>query len=166
MARITRDEFLAGLATVKTIQSVTWRRRRDKYVHRCVNCEAETAIHKGERFCNTCNAFVPTYKSKEAEAGDIVRMQFIPRINPNGTKNWTPAGGYMFNAPTREAAEEIKRRKGLFQCLKFSEQVPSDDANELAALVASGDLPSLPRCFGVNDIETWTAEGVTHEIVG
>ncbi len=163
---MTRNEFLAGLTTVKTIQSVTWRRRTDKFVNRCVTCEAETASHRGERFCNDCDAFVATYRSKEASAGDVVRMQFIPRINPNGTKNWTPAGGYMFNAPSQAAADVIKRRKGLFQCLKFSEQVPSENRDELAALVASGDLPSVPRCFGVNDIETWTAEGQTHEIVG
>ena len=159
-----RQTFIAGLSTVKTIQSVTWRRRRDKFVKRCVNCETETARHKGDDFCNKCNAFVPTFKSKDAAAGDIVRMQFIPRINPEGTKNWTPAGGFCFNAPTREAAEAIKLEKGLFQCLKFSEQVPTEDANELARLVHSGDLPSVPRMFGVADVETWTAEGETHEI--
>jgi len=165
MPSITRDQFLAGLSTVKTIQSVTWHRRVKKIVHRCVNCEAETATHEGERFCNACNAFVATYQSTEAEQGDIVRMQFIPRINPNGTKNWTPAGGYMFNAPTREAAEAIKREKGLFQCLKMSEQVPADaNANELARLVASGDLPSVPRCFGVDDVKTWAAEGQVYTI--
>lgn len=165
MPEIRRLEMIAGLTAVRTIQSATWRRRVDKYVNRCVNCDSETASHAGERFCNQCDEVVTTYKSKEAEAGDIVRMQFIPRINPNGTKNWTPAGGFLFNARSQEEAERIKREKGLFQCLKFSEQVPTDDANELAGLVHSGDLPAMPRVFGVMDIETWTAEGETYTVV-
>ena len=165
MPNITRQDFLAGITAVRTIQSVTWRRRRDKIVKRCVNCEAETAIHRGERFCNDCNEFVGTFDSTEAKAGDVVRMQFIPRINANGTKNWTPAGGFIFNAKSRAEAEQIKRDKGLVQCLKMGEQVPTDDANELARLVHAGDLRALPRCFGVNDVETWTAEGVTYTVV-
>lgn len=167
MPDIRRIEMIAGLTAVRTIQSATWRRRVDKWVKRCVDCDAETASHAGDRFCNNCNEVVATYDSKEAEAGDIVRMQFIPRINPRGTKNWTPAGGYLFNAKSQAEADEIKRRRGLFQCLKFSEQmeVPTNDANELAELVHSGDLPALPRCFGVMDIETWTAEGETYTVV-
>jgi hypothetical protein len=166
MPNIRRNEMLAGLTAVRTIQSVTWRRRRDKIVKRCVNCEAETATHRGDRFCNGCNEFVGTYDSTEAAAGDVVRMQFIPRINPDGTKNWTPAGGFIFNAKSRAEAEAIKRRKGLFQCLKMGEQMPDDaEANEVAALVHSGDLRALPRCFGVNDVETWTAEGQTYTVV-
>jgi hypothetical protein len=157
--------MIAGLTAVRTIQSATWRRRVDKHVKRCVNCESETASHAGDRFCNNCNETVATYDSCEAKAGDVVRMQFIPRINANGTKNWTPAGGFIFNARSQEEADEIKRRRGLFQCLKFTEQVPSEDANDLAALVNAGDLRAVPRCFGVMDVETWTAEGETYTVV-
>jgi len=163
---ISRQDFLAGLVTVNTIQSITWHRRCEKVVKCCDNCGAETATHDGSQFCNECNDFVPTSPCVAAEAGDLVRMQFIRRINREGTKNWTPSGGHLFNAPTQEAVEAIKRQKGIFQCLKFSEQVPDDaDAGELARLVNAGDLPAVPRCFRVNDIETWTAEGRTYRIV-
>jgi len=165
MPNISRQDFIAGTQAVRTIQSITWRRRSDKIVKRCVQCEAETATHRGQRFCNACDEFVATYDAKEAEAGDVVRMQFIPKINPEGTKNWTPAGGFIFNAPTREAAEAIKRRKGLIQCLKMGEQMPTNDADEIRAMIDAGDLKALPRCFGAYDVETWTAEGETYTVV-
>lgn len=164
--QITRQEFLAGLVTVKDLQSVTWRRRRCKFVHCCIHCDNETASHRGERFCNHCGFFVPTYEAKRANAGDIVRMQFIPKIPPDGTVNWTPSGGFMFGARTRARAEAIKKRAGLFPVLKMGEQVPTEDGNVLRQMIATGDLRAVPRCFGVADVLTWRAERVDYEIVG
>lgn len=166
MQTITRGQLVAALHTAKRIQSVTWQRRVDKAVFRCITCDAETALHRGQRFCNDCNDFVATYKSMEATEGDVVRMQFIPQINPKGTKNWTPAGGFLFNAPSKAEADRIKEKHGLFQCLKMSEQVPTDDANELARLVSAGDLPALPRVFGISDVTTYSAEGEMYQVVG
>jgi len=152
MPQIRRDEMVVGMQAVKTVQSATWRRRGDKVVNRCVNCESETATHEGERFCNHCNCFVPTYKSTEAAEGDLVTMQFIPRINPNGTKNWTPAGGECFGVATRAEADAIKRKHGLVGVLKMSE-------------TATGDMRALPRVIPVDDVVTWKAEGVEYEVV-
>ncbi len=166
MPEITRQDFIAGVHATRTIQSITWRRRVDKFVKRCVTCDAETACHRGQRFCNACDEFVATYNAKEANKGDVVKMQLIPRINPLGTKNWTPSGGFIFNARTREAAEAIKRDKGLMQVLKMGEQVPDETLDaDATAMIASGDLRAVPRCFGLNDVVTWTAEGTTWDVV-
>jgi len=93
-------------------------------------------------------------------------MQFIPKIPPDGTVNWTPAGGFMFGAKTRADAERIRKRAGLFPVLKMGEQVPTTDSDELRRMIATGDLRAVPRCFGVEDVETWKAEGIEYEIVG
>ncbi len=123
---ITRNEAIAAVSgAVKTVQSATWKRRVDKKV-------------RGETI---------------AKAGDIVTMQFIPKINPNGTKNWTPVpGGQCFGVATREQADAIKLRKGLVGVLKMSET----DTN---------DLRGVPRTIPVFDLETLTFEGQTHDIV-
>ncbi len=123
--RITRDEFIAGMQAVTSVQSATWKRRVDKK--------------------NKSGVVV-------AEAGDIVSMQFIPRINPNGTKNWRPVGGQCFGVATRTEADAIKRRKGLVGVLKMSET----DTN---------DTRGVPRTIPVYDVETWKAEGIEYEIV-
>jgi len=124
MTRITRQELLAGIMTVKTIQSATWKRRVDK-------------------------------KNKQgniiARAGDIVTMQFLPRIK-NGTKNWTPKGGYCFGVATKQQADKIKFDKGLLAVLKMSEN-------------NTNDTKAVPRTIPLNDIETWKAEGIEYVVV-
>jgi hypothetical protein len=95
---------------------------------------------------------VTPYQRFDARKGDVVTMQFIPRINPNGTKNWTPVeGGQCFGVATREEADAIKRRKGLVGVMKMSE-------------TGTGDLRAEPRTIPVFDLETLTIEGETHEI--
>lgn len=123
---ITRLEALAAISgAVKTVMSATWKRRVNKMVRGVV----------------------------VAKAGDIVTMQFIPRINSNGTKNWTPVpGGQCFGVATREQADAIKRRKGLVGVLKMSE-------------TGTNDTRALPRTIPVFDLETLTFEGQTHRIV-
>lgn len=126
MPRITRNEFIAGMQAIKSVQSVTWKRRVDKIV-------------KGEKI---------------AEKGDIVTMQFIPKINHNGTKNWRPVpGGQCFGVATKAEADAIKRRKGLVGVLKMSE-------------TGTNDTRAVPRTIPVFDVETWRAEGVDYEVVG
>lgn len=150
---ITRREAIAVISgAVKTVQSATWKRRVDKYVNRCPNCEAQVARHAGDWVCKDHGVVTP-FKSLEARKGDIVTMQFIPQINPNGTKNWTPNGGQCFGVATHEQANEIKRRKGLIGVLKMSE-------------TGTGDLRAEPRTIPVFDLDTLTFEGQTHEIVG
>lgn len=154
MPRINRNELLAGIMTAKGVQSATWPRRVNKNVKKCTNCDSETATHEGDEFCNNCNAFVTTYESREANEGDIVTMQFLPKINPNGMKNWTPKeGGICFNAPTQAIADAIKRRNGLLGVTKMSETTTSD-------------LRAKPRMLPVNDVTTWKAEGIVYEVVG
>lgn len=124
---ITRLEALAAVSgAVTTVQSATWRRRVDKKV-------------RGEVI---------------AKAGDLVTMQFIPRINSRGTKNWTPVrGGQCFGVATRAEADAIKRRHGLVGVLKMSE-------------TATNDQRGVPRTIPVFDLDTLTFEGQTHKIVG
>ena len=124
---ITRHEAIAEISgAVPTVMSVTCKRRVDKKV-------------RGETI---------------AKAGDIVIMQFIPKINPRGTKNWTPVpDGQCFGVATREQADAIKRRNGLVGVLKMSE-------------TNTNDLRGVPRTIPVFDIETLTFEGETHKIVG
>ena len=124
---ITRLEAIAAVSgAVTTIQSATWKRRVDKKVRGKI----------------------------VAKAGDLVTMQFIPKINPMGTKNWTPVpGGQCFGVATRAEADAIKRRKGLVGVLKMSEK-------------GTNDMRAVPRIIPVFDLETLTFEGETHEIVG
>ena len=122
-------------------------------VNRCPNCEAQVARHAGQWVCKEHGVVTP-YQSLEARKGDLVTMQFIPRINRNGSKNWTPVvGGQCFGCATREAADAIKRRRGLVGVLKMSE-------------TGTTDLRAEPRTIPVFDIETLTFEGRTHRIVG
>ena len=152
--RIT-ERILEAIKRSTKICSAKWRRRTDKYVWRCVACNADTATHQGERFCNACDAFVPTYKAKEASKGDIVQMQFIPKIAANRDamkgKNFTGKGGNIFNADTFEQGQAILQNKGLIQCWKMGEQVPTDDANELRRMIATGEMQGVPRCFSLRD---------------
>ena len=124
---ITRNEAIAAISgAVKTVMSATWKRRVNKKV-------------RGETI---------------ATAGDIITMQFIPKINPKGTKNWKPVpGGQCFGVATREQADAIKRRKGLVGVLKMSE-------------TGTDDPRGVPRTIPVFDLETLTFEGQTHTIVG
>lgn len=126
MPTITRNEAIAAVGgAVTTVMSATWHRRVDKKVRGKVT----------------------------AKAGDIVTMQFIPRINPKGTKNWTPKpGGQCFGVATREQADEIKRRNGLVGVLKMSE-------------TGTNDTRALPRTIPVFDLDALTFEGQTYEIV-
>lgn len=123
---ITHREFIAGMQAVEGVQSATWKRRVDKVV-------------KGEVV---------------AKKGDVVTMQFIPKINPKGTKNWTPVkGGQCFGVATRDEANAIKKRNGLVGVLKMSE-------------TNTNDTRGLPRTIPVFDVETWKAEGIEYKIVG
>ncbi len=150
---ITRNQAIAAVSgAVPTIQSATWARRTDKRVNRCPNCESQVGRHAGDWVCKNHGVVTP-YQSLEARKGDIVTMQFIPRINPNGTKNWTPNGGQCFGVATREQADAIKRRKGLVGVMKMSEKRTSD-------------LRGEPRTIPVFDLLTLTFEGQTHEIRG
>ena len=125
MPRITHNEFIAGMQVVAGVQSATWARRVAKKV-------------RGEIVANV---------------GDVVTMQFIPKINPQGTKNWEPKGGQCFGVATREQADAIKRRKGLVGVLKMSE-------------TGTNDTRGVPRTIPVFDVDTWTAEGVTYDVEG
>lgn len=151
---ITRLEAIAAVSgAVPTIQSATWRRRVDKHVNRCPNCEAQVARHTGDWVCKVHGVVTP-YRSLEARKGDIVTMQFVPRINPRGTRNWTPVpDGQCFGVATREQADAIKARKGLVGVMKMSEK-------------GTGDLRAEPRTIPVFDLETLRFEGQTHRIVG
>lgn len=150
---ITRIEAIAAVSgAVTTVQSATWKRRVDKRVNRCPNCEAQVARHAGDWLCKKHGVVTP-YKSLEARKGDIVTMQFIPKINPGGTKNWTPNGGQCFGVATQAEANAIKQRRGLVGVMKMSE-------------TGTGDLRAEPRTIPVFDLETLTFEGRTHSIVG
>lgn len=124
---ITRCEAIAAVSgAVTTVMSAAWNRRVDKKL-------------RGKVI---------------AKAGDVVTMQFIPKINSRGTKNWTPTpGGQCFGVATREQADEIKRRNGLVGVLKMSE-------------TNTNDLRGVPRTIPVFDLKTLTFEGQTHAIVG
>lgn len=159
---ITRAEMLQGIQASNRIQSATWHRRVNKIVKRCTACDTETASHGGERFCNTCTEFVATYDSHEADEGDLITMNFIPRI-PERTKNFTPAGGFLFNAPDRETAEQMKREHGLIQALKMDESIPlTTETGEIIRRIATGDLKAVPRLIPIPDVVSWKANGVEY----
>ncbi len=169
MPTITRDEALARIVTTGRILGASWKRRVAKFVHRCNVCNAETASHNGVRVCNACNDNVNTHRTKDAEAGDLIRMQFIPKINdgtrpPMKSVNFTGVGGHIFNAATHEAGQATLRRKGLVQCWKMGEQVPTDNAGELRRMVSAGSLPAVPRTLPIPDLETITFDGTTYDI--
>lgn len=152
MPTITRNEAIAAISgAVKTVQSATWKRRGDKHTNCCPNCDKQVARHAGEWVCGE-HGNVSPYKRLDARKGDVVTMQFIPRINPNGTKNWTPNGGQCFGVATREQADAIKLRKGLVGVMKMSE-------------TGTGDLRAEPRTIPAFDLETLTFEGETFDIV-
>lgn len=121
MPNLTSNETLAAVVCGHTMRAAMWRRRVDKKVRGVT----------------------------VAEAGDIVTMQFIPKINHNGTKNWRPVpGGQCFGVATKAQADAIKARKGLVGVLKMSET----DTN---------DTRGVPRTIPVFDLETITVDGVT-----
>lgn len=148
---IDRNQLIAGILTETGIQSATWARKTAKIVTCCVNCNSEVARIERDWFCNHCNAYVSIWKDKVANKGDSVTLQFRRPLNHTGTKNWRPAGGFMFNAPTREAANAIKRNRGLIQVCKMSES----DTN---------DLRATPRCIPVYFVEKWRAGGIEYEV--
>lgn len=150
---LTRLEAIAAVSgAVPSIQSATWQRRRDKKVNRCPFCERQVARHDGAWICSEHGEVTP-YQTIEARKGDVVTMQFIPKINPRGTRNWTPTdGGQCFGVATREEADAIKRENGLVGVMKMSE-------------TGTGDLRAEPRTIPVFDLMTLTIEGETHEIV-
>ena len=125
MATITRNQAIAAVGgAVRTIMSATWRRRVDKKVGGKV----------------------------VARAGDIVTMQFLPKIK-QGTKNWTPVpGGQCFGVATRAEADAIKRRNGLVGVLKMSEK-------------GTKDTQGVPRTIPVFDLDSLTFEGATYDII-
>lgn len=153
MPEIRREQAIAAASgAVRTIQSATWRRRRDKRVNRCPECATQCARHESQWVCPSGCGVVNPYKSLEARKGDIVTMQFTPKIPATGTKNWTPAGGFCFNAATQEEADAIKRNRGLLGVLKMSE-------------TGTGDLRAEPRTIPIFDVETIKIEGVTYNVV-
>lgn len=148
---ISRNQLIAGICTQGGIQSATWDRKTDKWVNRCSICNAECARHGKEWFCNACDSNVSTWREKMASKGDEVTLQFRRPLNHEGTKNWTPAGGFMFGAATRGEAEAIKRRRGLIQVCKMSE-------------TGTNDLRAMPRCIPVFLIRKWKSGGVDYEV--
>ncbi len=101
MLQVKRADFVRRMRQIRTIQGVTWKRRRDK-----------TNKATGDII---------------AAKGDIVSMQFIPKFDTvRGTKNWKPAGGHCFNAATKEIANEIKRKANLTVVLKMGEAGTND----------------------------------------
>ena len=151
VVEISREQLIAGILTEGGIQSATWDRKTDKRVKRCVRCNSEAAKHGKEWFCNACDTTTDVWSDKVASKGDEVTLQFRRPLNHAGTKNWTPAGGFMFNAPTRDAANAIKRRRGLIQVCKMSE-------------TETDDLRAMPRCVPVYLVRKWKAGGVEYQV--
>lgn len=126
MPNLRMNEVLAvvGGACGQKVLAASWRRRVDKKVRGVV----------------------------VASSGDLVTMQFIPKIPANGTKNWEPKGGHCFGVATAAQANAIKRRKGLVGVLKMSE-------------TGTNDTRAVPRTIPVFDLETITVEGETYDVV-
>jgi len=153
MPQITSRQLIAAIATTPGIQSATWSRRTDKWEKRCPRCDGnQIARHEKQDHCNDCHADVTASRVKVASEGDEVTLQFHRKINPNGTKNWTPAGGQCFGVATKAEADEIKRKKGLIGVLKMSE-------------TGTGDIRAMPRVIPVFDVERYKAEGIEYEVV-
>lgn len=159
MPTITRDETLAAVGGgVKTIMSATWRRRTDKKENRCPRCNATLARHVQEWVCDDHGVVNPV-RTKTGAKGDIINRQFLPKINDRKqTKNWTGVteensgkDGQCFNAPTRAAANAIKRRTGTVGVLKMSGD--------------RGDKQGVPITVPVYDFITITFEGTTYDII-
>jgi hypothetical protein len=158
MPTITRDETLAVVGgAVNSIMSATWKRRGDKKENRCPTCNATLARHVRQWVC-TDHGVVNPVRITVANKGDLITRQFIPKINrEKRTKHWTGVtkensgkDGQCFNAPTREAADAIKRENGLVGVLKMS-----GDA---------GDKQGVPITIPVFDLQTITFEGTTYDI--
>jgi len=111
MQTIKREEMIAGIVSIRTIQSATWKRR------------------SGEN------------------RGEVESMQFISKI-PEKTVNFQRAGGFAFNASSKELADELKKRAGLISVLKMN-----------------GEVKAVPRFLPVNDILTWKAEGIEYKVI-
>jgi hypothetical protein len=148
---ISQDELIAGIISEPGIQSATWARKSDKFVTRCSNCNSEAAKIRKDWFCNNCDAFVNVWRDKVASKGDDVTLQFRRHLNHEGTKNWQPAGGFAFNAATREQAERIKAEKGLLQVCKMSE-------------TGTDDLRATPRMIPLYLVTAWKAGGVEYQV--
>jgi hypothetical protein len=162
MPLIQRDLMVVGMQTCKRIQSATWRRRTDKITRHCINCDRKTASHRGKDFCNHCNEFVSVITRKEAKKGDLVRMNFISPL-PRRTKNFTPKGGHLFNAPSKAVANRIRDNAGLIQVLKMGETIPEETPrHEIERWIKTNDVPALPRCIPIPDVIEWKADGVCY----
>lgn len=163
MPLIQRNLMVVGMQTSKHIQSATWRRRTNKITRHCINCDRKTASHRGKDFCNHCNQFVSVITRKEADKGDLIRMNFIPKIPPEGTKNFTPKGGFLFNAPSQTVADRIKHNDGLILVLKMGETIPQETPrHEIERWIKTNDVPALPRCIPIPDVIEWKADGVCY----
>lgn len=161
--RISRNEMIIGMLTNNHIQSATWSRRTNKITKYCIICNSQTASHKGQQFCNHCQTNTQTYKQQDAEQGDMVTMQFIPKI-PHKTKNFTPTGGFLFNARSKDEAEQIKRNRGLIQALKMGETLPEfTPTGEIHRRIQTGDLQAVPRLIPVFDVIQWKSDGIEYE---
>jgi len=142
----------AGIFTYEAL------RRGPQYVNRCVNCEAETASHKGKRFCNDCDSNVATYRSKEAEKGDLHSQTCVKRSakkremesanftraeDENGEKH-----GHLFGVNTAAKAKKILKDSQCIQVWKLSGRnactVAVNDEN-VETLINTGALSVVPR---------------------
>jgi hypothetical protein len=171
MPTITKAEAKRRLLTTKKICSADVERSGDKYVHRCVNCESETASHKGVRFCNACDADVATYRSCEAKEGDLFRMLLIPMVAeqrdaPMQSKNFTGKGKVIFNAADYATAKRILDESENIQVWKMGENVPSEDAAELRRMIATGDLAGVPRLLKFTRLKRLKIAGEVFDIEG
>ncbi len=119
-----REHLRRAINAATGIQSARWRRRRDKKDGR---------------------------GNIIAAKGDWITMSFISNWKGGATRNFDPAGGHCFNAPTAQAAQRIKERAGVIVVLKMGE------------VDAHGEPRAVPRCLPVDVVE-WTAEGETHRI--
>ncbi len=152
-ATITRDDLIAGTVSCPGIQSWEWPRKGDKIENRCPRCSGNKLARIGRQWdCRTCNAEnVKPLRSIVAKAGEPVRLQGRYPLNGGGTKNWSPAGGFAFNATTRKAADAIKVANGLLQVGKMSES-------------GTDDLRAVPRMVPIFLVTKWWADGVEYRV--
>ena len=159
MPTMTRDQAIAVVSgAVKGIKAATWLARTDKKENRCPECN-DTLCRRAQKWeCNTHGVVRPVRLTTRRK-GDLITRTFISKINAEkSTRNWTGVtiensgkDGQCFNAPTREAADAIKLRKGLIGVLKMSGD--------------QGDKQGVPITIPVFDLITLTVDGQTHDIV-
>lgn len=153
-ATITRDELIAGTVSCPGIQSWEWPRKSDKVENRCPRCSSNKVARIGRQWdCRSCNTEnVTPLRVVVAKAGSTVRLQGrYPLNGRTGTKNWSPAGGFAFNAATRADAEAIRVANGLLTVAKMSES-------------GTDDLRAVPRMVPIFLVTTWWADGVEYRV--